>query len=239
MCTAHSKKQSTFYEVARERHIPSWLISLRHTLTHAQNIPDLKLLKEAIDTCLKWLKTAYWQPQDEIIKDQTIDENESNTINVEDIADCYCDLVQSSVSNTLLTKNIRCKLQTLKIQIKTSIDEMKVYLLDVLEKRKLNRNLFITEVASRMIRNTPQVSQGNLPQKYLNSWEHYFTYLREYGTLIVIIEKLVDVVLQETMEDNIRSGSSIWLNHIFSQLLRSKQCEGVRKLCSVTFKLIK
>ena len=42
--------------------VPSWVVMLRHSATHAK-MPSLTLLKSAAEFALKWLKDNYWEKQ--------------------------------------------------------------------------------------------------------------------------------------------------------------------------------
>ncbi|VVC31397.1 Hypothetical protein CINCED_3A019295 [Cinara cedri] len=44
--------------------IPPWLIDMRHKISHDQDLPTLESLRAATEFALKWLKTKYWNNDD-------------------------------------------------------------------------------------------------------------------------------------------------------------------------------
>lgn len=48
--------QKSMYFRASLLELPSWLIDMRHKISHDQDLPDLKSLRTAMECALEWLQ---------------------------------------------------------------------------------------------------------------------------------------------------------------------------------------
>lgn len=47
-------QKSMYYRAAR-LDIPKWLVDMRHTISHAQDLPSLEYLRSAVGYILEWI----------------------------------------------------------------------------------------------------------------------------------------------------------------------------------------
>ncbi|XP_026810744.1 uncharacterized protein LOC113552198 [Rhopalosiphum maidis] len=59
--------QKSMYYRASRLELPSWLIDMRHKISHDQDLPSLKSLRAAMEFALDWLKTKYWNEDDNFL----------------------------------------------------------------------------------------------------------------------------------------------------------------------------
>ncbi|XP_060879384.1 uncharacterized protein LOC132951605 [Metopolophium dirhodum] len=59
--------QKSMYYRASQLQLPSWLIDMRHKISHDQDLPTLKSLRAAIEFSLEWLQTQYWNKDDNFL----------------------------------------------------------------------------------------------------------------------------------------------------------------------------
>ncbi|XP_015379520.1 PREDICTED: uncharacterized protein LOC107173474 isoform X2 [Diuraphis noxia] len=52
--------QKSMYYRASRLQLPSWLIDMRHKISHDQDLPTLKSLRVAMEFALEWLQIHYW-----------------------------------------------------------------------------------------------------------------------------------------------------------------------------------
>ncbi|XP_025203994.1 uncharacterized protein LOC112600885 [Melanaphis sacchari] len=59
--------QKSMYYRASCVELPSWLIDMRHKISHDQDLPSLKSLRAAMEFALEWLQTKYWNEDDNFL----------------------------------------------------------------------------------------------------------------------------------------------------------------------------
>ncbi|KAL4150064.1 hypothetical protein QTP88_003905 [Uroleucon formosanum] len=59
--------QKSMYYRASRLQLPSWLIDMRHKISHDQDLPTLKSLRAAMEFALEWLQTQYWNKDDNFL----------------------------------------------------------------------------------------------------------------------------------------------------------------------------
>ncbi|XP_055685791.1 uncharacterized protein LOC129791590 [Lutzomyia longipalpis] len=76
----HSSTRSTksFYSVAKDLGLASFVVDLRHLCSHGQSMPSLKIFRQTFTYCLKWLKSFYWEPQLHAMQDAKIEDVKRN-----------------------------------------------------------------------------------------------------------------------------------------------------------------
>ncbi|KAF0757208.1 Ribosomal biogenesis protein LAS1L [Aphis craccivora] len=52
--------QRSIYYRASRLDIPKWVVDMRHTVSHAQDLPDLESLRSAVGYILEWIFIKYW-----------------------------------------------------------------------------------------------------------------------------------------------------------------------------------
>ncbi|CAI6367525.1 unnamed protein product [Macrosiphum euphorbiae] len=59
--------QKSMYYRASQLQLPSWLIDMRHKISHDQDLPTLKALRAAMEFSLEWLQTQYWNKDENFL----------------------------------------------------------------------------------------------------------------------------------------------------------------------------
>lgn len=66
--------ESTMYKSARNLGIDSFIVDLRHLVSHGQELPSLEVFQNSANYCMNWLKTFYWDREKDNISSATMKE---------------------------------------------------------------------------------------------------------------------------------------------------------------------
>ncbi|XP_017880157.1 ribosomal biogenesis protein LAS1L isoform X2 [Ceratina calcarata] len=56
-------KQTSLFQIAKRINIPEWIVNLRHDTAHGYELPNIGVLRIAVNILLAWLHEEYWAPE--------------------------------------------------------------------------------------------------------------------------------------------------------------------------------
>lgn len=181
--------QKSMYYRASRIELPSWLIDMRHKISHDQDLPSLESLRTAIEFTLEWLQSKYWNDEDNFlvvvpkfnmyIVDKFIDVLEFYTLN-------------NTQTNTVLKEDrlniLRNKLSMLVFSNKECIKKM-IKLLAIKDWSSQLVNVFVTQYLLQA--QECNVFKGRISKKDKETWSVLLKNMTISGLLTNILQCLV------------------------------------------------
>lgn len=97
--------RGSMYFSANQLGIDSFLIDLRHTVSHGRHMPGLEVFRQSHLMCMRWIKDYYWDKEVENIRDVTIKEMNCDTEmeakldNIFPFYDLLADLIHKNIKD--------------------------------------------------------------------------------------------------------------------------------------------
>ncbi|XP_050536113.1 uncharacterized protein LOC126902665 [Daktulosphaira vitifoliae] len=189
--------QKSLYARASSIELPTWLIDLRHKISHDQDLPTLKDLRAAVKFALEWLQIKYW----------SVDENfqiKTTKLNV-DIVDEFTNIIDSYILNRNLKNSSKyLNINTVRQRI-TSFECSKISKPNKECTKKIKELLSDNALASQLINvfcthyllqaQEDKTTKGRISKVDKSSWS---ILLKIISTLGLISNLLQCLVIQES-----------------------------------------
>jgi len=181
--------QKSMYYRASCIELPSWLIDMRHKISHDQDLPSLKSLRTAMEFALEWLQSKYWNEDENFLV-------VAPKLNM-NIIDEFIDILEFYTLNktpvdTVFKKDrlniLRNKLSVSKFSNKECVKKIKELLANKLWSLQL-ANVFVTRYLLQS--QECNVSEGRISKTDKDMWSVLLKIMTTAGLLTNILQCLV------------------------------------------------